>query len=183
MTENSQGIWDGIRVRYLRDLQNRNHNDLENRDALHCHPASAIDGIVGGVPSNSVIIETSFGQLANAGAALTFSRGDHTHGTPAAPAPANTSTRIAFVNSPYGVLAADQKIFCDAIGGAIIVNLPSALLNDGRELTVKKLDVSLNTVTIVGFGAQTIDDSPNKVISIRYDSVSLGAEGGNWWII
>jgi hypothetical protein len=38
-----------IVARSLIDLQDRQHNDLTDRDAIHAHPASAIDGI----PSNS----------------------------------------------------------------------------------------------------------------------------------
>src|SRR6266487_3626529 len=37
-----------------------------------------------GTPSNTVVTETSYSQSSNAGAATTYSRGDHTHGTPAA---------------------------------------------------------------------------------------------------
>lgn len=39
----------------------------------------------GGTPSNTVVAETSFGQASGAGASTNYSRGDHTHGTPAAP--------------------------------------------------------------------------------------------------
>lgn len=39
----------------------------------------------GGTPSNTVVSETSFGQASSAGASTNYSRGDHTHGTPAAP--------------------------------------------------------------------------------------------------
>lgn len=39
----------------------------------------------GGTPSNTVVSETTFGQAANAGNAATFSRGNHTHGTPPTP--------------------------------------------------------------------------------------------------
>lgn len=43
----------------------------------------------GGTPSGTVVSETSFGQASTAGAAGTFSRGDHTHGSPAAPTAAS----------------------------------------------------------------------------------------------
>ena len=36
-------------------------------------------------PSGTVVSETSFGQAANAGVAATYSKGDHTHGTPTEP--------------------------------------------------------------------------------------------------
>lgn len=41
----------------------------------------------GGTPSGTVTSETSYGQAATAGAATAYSRGDHTHGTPALPTP------------------------------------------------------------------------------------------------
>ncbi|WP_214327861.1 hypothetical protein [Nonomuraea sediminis] len=42
----------------------------------------------GGTPSATVVAETSHGQAPSAGAAIAYSRGDHTHGTPALPTPA-----------------------------------------------------------------------------------------------
>ncbi|MEU0332228.1 hypothetical protein [Streptomyces sp. NPDC006193] len=39
----------------------------------------------GGTPSSTVTAATTFGQTASAGSASTYSRGDHTHGTPAYP--------------------------------------------------------------------------------------------------
>lgn len=46
----------------------------------------------GGTPSNTVVSETAYGQAATAGAASAYSRGDHTHGSPAltSSAPATT---------------------------------------------------------------------------------------------
>lgn len=43
----------------------------------------------GGTPSNTVVSETSFGQAASAGNVAAYSRGNHTHGTPAAPTAAS----------------------------------------------------------------------------------------------
>lgn len=40
----------------------------------------------GGTPSNTVVTEQTFGQADTPGVSLEFSRGDHTHGTPDAPA-------------------------------------------------------------------------------------------------
>jgi hypothetical protein len=47
----------------------------------------------GGTPSNTVVTETTFGQSSTAGVVTAYSRGDHTHGTPAAPSiPAAATT-------------------------------------------------------------------------------------------
>jgi len=45
----------------------------------------------GGTPSATVVSETAYGQSASAGNASAYSRGNHTHGTPAAPAAADIS--------------------------------------------------------------------------------------------
>ena len=42
-------------------------------------------GSGGGIPGDSVVEETSYGQSASAGFALEYSRADHTHGTPVIP--------------------------------------------------------------------------------------------------
>jgi hypothetical protein len=93
------------------------------------------------------------------------------------------SVRVTFAMSPYPVSATDQKMVCDCTGGNIIVNLPTAIGINGRVLTIKKMDITTNTVTITPFGAQTIDIQPNYVISIPNDSISVEADSGNWWIV
>lgn len=42
------GNWENVKARYLSDLQDRNHNVLENRSAAHAHPSSAIDDLTPG---------------------------------------------------------------------------------------------------------------------------------------
>ena len=41
----------------------------------------------GGTPSNTVVTETTYSQASTAGVSTNYSRGDHTHGTPALPTP------------------------------------------------------------------------------------------------
>ncbi len=53
----------------------------------------------GGTPSDSVQAETSFGQSSSAGSATTYSRGDHTHGTPADPIPAHDGASSAHASA------------------------------------------------------------------------------------
>jgi hypothetical protein len=52
-------------------------------------------GGAGGTPSNTVVAETSFGQASTAGVGTDYSRGDHTHGTPAAPSVPSASGTVA----------------------------------------------------------------------------------------
>ncbi len=54
-------------------------------------------------PSATVVDETTFGQVAAAGSATPYSRGDHTHGTPTDPVP--THVALANPHTVYGALA------------------------------------------------------------------------------
>jgi len=64
--------------------------------------SAALDGVDwqpgggggGGTPSNSVVTEQSFGQASTAGVATAYSRGDHTHGTPASPSIPGPATTV-----------------------------------------------------------------------------------------
>jgi hypothetical protein len=49
----------------------------------------------GGTPSSTVTAETSYGQTPAAGVSTAYSRGDHTHGTPAAPTAGTTAGTFA----------------------------------------------------------------------------------------
>lgn len=55
----------------------------------------------GGTPSNTVVSETTFGQASGAGVAVTYSRGDHTHGTPASQLASPTFTGTATFSGRY----------------------------------------------------------------------------------
>jgi hypothetical protein len=61
-----------------------------------------------GTPSDTVTSETGYGQSANAGAASTFARGDHTHGTPATPTVGTTTGTYAAGNDSR-ITGAAQK--------------------------------------------------------------------------
>ena len=58
-------------------------------------PSGGGGGGGGGTPSGTVVSETAFGGSPSAGSASTYSRGDHTHGTPAAPTPASIGAAAA----------------------------------------------------------------------------------------
>jgi hypothetical protein len=78
-------------------------------DASGLIPSAQIPGGGGGGPSPSgtVTAETSYGASSTPGSAATYARGDHTHGTPAAPTPAGIGAATDHGYSPadYGLLA------------------------------------------------------------------------------
>lgn len=91
--------------------------------------------------------------------------------------PVNSST-------PYTVADGDSLLAVDddAIGSAVVVNLPSASINEGRELQVKKMG-STGTITIDPSGSETIDDQETLIISIQYDTAQIISDGTQWLII
>lgn len=67
----------------------------------------------GGTPADTVESETAFGLAADAGVDTDYSRGDHTHGTPALPTPAELGAAPAAhthfaVYEPFGAVAAHE---------------------------------------------------------------------------
>ncbi len=77
-----------------------------------------------GAPSATVVSETAFGQSAAAGSAFPYSRGDHTHGTPADPVPAHAASSDP--HSPYALLAGRA-------GGQTVIGGTAA----GNDLTLR----------------------------------------------
>jgi hypothetical protein len=71
----------------------------------------------------------------------------------------------------------------DATAGNLTQTLPDAVLYEGKKYYIKKIDVSTNTVTIDGNGAQTIDSSLTAVITTQYEAIMIVAFGGSWWIL
>lgn len=82
--------------------------------------------------------------------------------------------------------AADPAVctyLCDATLAAMTLTLPHAGNCTDRIYTVKKTDATVNTVTVEGLGAETIDGDLNLVIQGQYDSAFLFSDGTNWHIV
>lgn len=61
--------------------------------------------IEGATPATTVVAETGFGQASTVGTATSFARGDHTHGTPAAPAVPSAANSVTAQTS-FGAASA-----------------------------------------------------------------------------
>lgn len=69
--------------------------DTDRSATSKAYVLTQVAGAGTGVAADAVVTETSFGQASTAGVATTYSRGDHTHGTPASGG--GTSIRTASV--------------------------------------------------------------------------------------
>lgn len=83
----------------------------------------------------------------------------------------------------YTATATDHTVLCDATAAALTVTLPPAAVNKGKVLVVKKIDASLNAVTIDGHGTETIEGAATVALSTRWASRTVQSDGTNWIIL
>jgi len=81
------------------------------------------------------------------------------------------------------ILLTDDVILADATAGALTVTLPDPTLTNGRVFTVKKIDATVNTVTIAPFAAETIDGMASVSTSSPNESIDFLSDGTDWWVI
>lgn len=73
------------------------------------------------------------------------------------------------------------SVTVDATAGDKVINLPAvADALPGKIYTVKKVDASVNIVTVTPDGAETIDTAATVVLTSQNDSVSLISDGTEW---
>jgi hypothetical protein len=70
----------------------------------------------------------------------------------------------------------------DCTAGNVTFNVPSAVGNSAS-IIVKKVDSSVNTITLDATGAELIDGAGTYIINGQYYSQNLISSGGNWYII
>lgn len=83
----------------------------------------------------------------------------------------------------YTATLDDYVILVDATGGAVTVGLPTAASATQRGFHIKKIDSSVNAVTIDPNGAETVDDSASYSITAQYEAILVASDGTEWWIL
>lgn len=90
-----------------------------------------------------------------------------------------------FADSPYTVTTADGfdiLIEVDATGGAVTINLFTAVGNTGKQVTVIKTDSGANAVTIDPSGAETVNGQATYALAAQYESARLESDGSAWLV-
>lgn len=85
-------------------------------------------------------------------------------------------------SSAYTATTTDVVLLCDASGGAFTITLPAAADNTNRVYIIKKIDSSVNAVTVDGNASETIDGGTTAVITTQYESIIIFCDGSNWHI-
>ena len=87
-------------------------------------------------------------------------------------------TSISFADSPYSA-AYNQDLEVDCTNGNVIINLPTAVGNNGKLLTITKIDNSGNTIEPIAFGLEVINTSVSPLISFQWTSNIYKSNGVN----
>jgi hypothetical protein len=77
----------------------------------------------------------------------------------------------------------DDVQLVDASGAARTVNLPTAVGIPGRRYFVKKIDSTVNTVTLSPTGGQTIDGASSLILRRPGQLTIIVSDGANWRIL
>lgn len=94
-------------------------------------------------------------------------------------------TILTVVTTPITALITDSYIRVDATIGDMIVNLPAAVSGSiGSSIEVKKIDITVNTVTVNANGTDTVDLQSGVIITQPQDAYKLFISAtGKWEII
>lgn len=104
------------------------------------------------------------------------------------PDPGQTSgsftTSIKTVSAAaYAVGSTDATIRANAVSNAVVITLMGAAAAFGKIITVKKIDVTANMVTIAAAFGETIDGSASLGISNQESSFTVQSNGVSWDIV
>lgn len=99
--------------------------------------------------------------------------------------PTVADKNVVKVNADHVIQPDENVILVENSGSDVTITLPSAT-SSGKEISIKKID-SGNTMNIKTIGGQNIDgvdrDATPLPVTIQYESITLIADGTEWWII
>lgn len=93
--------------------------------------------------------------------------------------------KVLSKTTTYSLVAADGDdvvVLADATSAAWTLSLYTAVGNKGRRVTVKKIDTSVNGITIDPSSTQTVDGVTTRVLARIGESLTLVSDGSNWQI-
>lgn len=91
------------------------------------------------------------------------------------------STRTVSTNT--ALISSDYLVLVDASSAGITISLPPVASKAGSQVVVKKIDSSVNTVTVDGDGSDTLDGAATQSLTNQYDSITVASDGTQWWIV
>ena len=89
-----------------------------------------------------------------------------------------TIVTITSADSPYTVPSWEYLVKADASSGVITVNLPTAVGNGSKKISIIKIDSSGNAITVNGNSPETINGGSDSLPS-QWDSGQYYSDGTN----
>lgn len=84
----------------------------------------------------------------------------------------------------YTLLNADLVILADATSAAFTLTLPAANANSGQVYQIKKIDSTVNLVTIARAGSDTFEGGATSIaILTQFDSYTIVSDGTSKWYV
>ena len=88
-----------------------------------------------------------------------------------------------YVDATTTYTAKDREfVLADASSAAFTVTLPAVGVSENVWINVKKIDSSVNIVTVSPGASGLIDGAATKTLTTQYDAVDLYCDGSNWFI-
>lgn len=91
------------------------------------------------------------------------------------------SIKLSAKTAAYTMLTSDFAVTGDATTAAFTVTLPPAT-NTGMLVHIKKVDASVNAVTVSRAGTDTIEGATTQTLATQYASTTLIADGVSKWL-
>ena len=96
-------------------------------------------------------------------------------------------TNTVKTTTNYTILVQDNGVYGDATSGNLIFTLPAlSSAIDGQfsqRLVIKKIDSSANTITVTGYGTETINGSNTYQLPYKGSFISIQALSAGWEIV
>lgn len=88
---------------------------------------------------------------------------------------------MSVTTATYTALATDGTLLVDVPAGGATITLPAAASNNGKVLTVKKVDDDADTMT---FSTAIKIDATNTFTTLNFaTTLRIQSDGTNWWLI
>lgn len=92
-------------------------------------------------------------------------------------------SNVTPIITTYTASVYDRIILANAFSSAFTVTLPAVSGNSGVELYIKKIDSSLNVVSVDGNALERIDGELIQNVNSQYDTMAIVCDGTGWMII
>src|SRR4030065_132078 len=92
----------------------------------------------------------------------------------------DTGYGVTSVTANYTATLNDEVILANATADAVAVTLPTAVGNTGKKFVVKKIDSSVNAVTVDPNGSETIDGQATASVKNLDETIIVVSDGTNW---